>query len=165
MKRVAFSSALFQFFLVALTGCGHRRTPSVYEIPERFRGWVLIQFKQPGCKPLIKVQGKFVFRISPDGKLCTSSEPEFGWASDEYYFVSADQRTAIPVTTWGRGGLIWNQTNGECSLTGRPVATFANFYVGTEQDAKNASSQPTPRECDTYNGPNELRIRVRRGSR
>jgi len=130
-------------------GCSELRTPTVYEIPENFRGWVLVQYKESGCPPLPTVAGKLLFRVGENGTLCTNSEPEFGLATDEF-FVSDRQRVAIPAGNPGEGGLIWNRTYSECSLTDGPVATFANFFVGTENELKNAPEHPTPRECDPH---------------
>jgi hypothetical protein len=138
----------------ALIGCQERRTPVVYEIPEGFRGWVLIQFNKPECPRLAEVEGKLVLRISKDGKSCASSAPEYGWAKDEFHFVSERGREPIRTTVQGGGGMIWSASIGECgSGAGHTAAVFSNFYVGTEVAAKADTVAPSPPECQNSGQP------------
>ena len=133
--------------LVFSTGCYKPRTPCVYEVPENFRGWVLIRFRRPECPPVPVENGRLVLRISETGVLCTSSSFETGWAKDQYYFVGKS-RTPIPSTGWGGGGLVWLESNGECrDGANRPVAAFANFFVGTEAEAREPPRRPESPEC------------------
>ena len=128
--------------VLAFTGCKNARTSCVYEIPERFTGWVLIEFGRTNCPPLIKRDEKLVFMIGSDGRACTSSALEFGWAKDAYLYVGKS-RTEIPSTVSGGGGLIWGGSTGS-TQTGSTERTYANFFVGTEQQFTNSIEQPRP---------------------
>lgn len=129
-------------FVLAFAGCEKARTPCVYEIPEGFTGWVLIEFGRTNCPPLSKRDGKVVFQIGSDGRCCTSSALEFGWAKDTYVYVGKS-RAEIPSTVSGGGGLIWGGGTGSVQ-TKSVEKTYANFFVGTEQQFTNAPDQPRP---------------------
>jgi hypothetical protein len=136
------SSALALFAILAVTSCVKTRTPCVYELPERFTGWVLITFDRTGEPPLPERDGDLIFRIGPDGRLATSSRIEFGWAGDEYFYVGA-ARTKLAVTGWGGGGSVWGGANGEVKRPGLKPLVFEMFYVGSEAAFK-ATKAPNP---------------------
>jgi len=112
-----------------------RRTPCVYEIPEQFRGWLLIEFAPAGCPPIPVENGKRVFRFPPSGRLCLSGSEEYGVAKDEFYFVGTTTRV-VPQSAPGGNGLLWGGGNG--SVGSR---TFEHFFVGSEQEM---AKQPLP---------------------
>jgi hypothetical protein len=121
--------------------------PAVYEIPEGYRGWVLIQFESAGCDAIPTEDGKPVFRISSTGVLCTSSAPAGAsdWEKDEYYFVGTS-RIAIPLETQpGDGPKIRLLASTECFVAkGARGPRFISFFVGTEDEAKRDRSMPQP---------------------
>jgi uncharacterized protein DUF6843 len=114
--------------VILFAGCEKTRTACIYEIPEGLTGWVLIEYGRTNCPPLIKRDGKFVFQIGADGRLCTSSQPEYGRAKDLYYYVGKS-RTEIRATGWGGGRLIWA---GSIAGTQGAQTTHETFFVGTE---------------------------------
>ena len=120
------------------SGCWQRRTACIYELPAGYSGWVLIEYERPDSPPLTKKGGKLIFPIGSDGRLATSSSPEFGVATDEYYFVGI-AHTKIPITTWGGGGLIWGGSNGSTQSGGKTLHVFQNFFVGSEIAFKSAA--------------------------
>ena len=120
-----------------LAGCEKTRTACIYEIPEGFTGWVRIEYGRTNSPPLIKRDGKFVFQIGTDGRLCTSSQPEYGWAKDAYYYVGKS-RTELAATGWGGGGLIWAGSIG--GVQGERD-THETFFVGTEAQFKHATRE------------------------
>ena len=124
------------------------RTACVYEIPEGFHGWVLIEFENRSCPALPIRDGKLVFSVSAQGSLCASSKLEQGWATDEYFFVG-QVRTPIPNTGWGGGGLIWGSSNGWCQVTGKVPHVFESFFVGTETQFRAAGAPPELEGCKT----------------
>jgi hypothetical protein len=128
------------FFVLA--GCQKARTSGVYEIPEGFTGWVMIEFGGTNCPLLTKRDGKIVFQIGNDGRFCTSSALEFGWAKDAYFYVGKS-RTKIPSTVPGGGGLIWGGGTGSVQ-TNSVEKTYETFFVGTEEEFKHADQQPRP---------------------
>jgi|SRR5882724_2867896 len=128
--------------VLILAGCKKARTPCVYEIPEGFTGWVLIEFGRTNCQPLGKRDEKLVFQIGKDGRFCTSSALEFGWAKDAYFYVGKS-RTEIPSTMSGRGGMIWGGGTGSVQA-GSVERAYETFYVGTEERFNHADQQPKP---------------------
>ena len=133
-------ASILAFICIALlSACWQRRTACVYEVPEGFSGWVLIEFERPEAPPIPKKDGKLIFRIGSDGRLATSSSPEFGVATDEYYFVGAT-RTKIPFTGWGGGGLVWGGSNGSTESGGKTLHVFQNLFVGTEAAFKSSAA-------------------------
>ena len=127
----------------ALMGCEKPRTPCVYEIPEGFTGWVLIDYGRSDCPPIAVKDGRLVFRLGKDGRFCTSSTLQLGVAKDEYYYVG-NSRRELPVTGWGGGGLIWGGSTGSVQTPGLKEKTYENFFVGTEQQFKQAPDMPRP---------------------
>jgi hypothetical protein len=118
------------------------RTPSVYELPDGFTGWVLIEFEKTNYPPVPKQNGKLIFKIGKDGRLFTSSKLEQGWARDEYYYVGTT-RVQLPES-WKKPGLIWGQGNGTTQKTGQSQIIFQDFFVGTEEQFKQSSKQGDP---------------------
>jgi hypothetical protein len=128
--------------IFAVSGCEKARTACVYEIPEGYTGWVLIEFGRTNCQPLAERDGKRVFEIGHDGRFCTSSALESGWAKDAYFYVGRS-RTAIPSTVSGGGGLIWGGSTG-ITQTGSVERTYESFFVGTEGQFAHADKHPIP---------------------
>lgn len=145
MKRVRFANlaclGATVLSMLAVSECQQRRTAVVYEIPEGYRGWVEIDYERSDCPALPLTEGKYVIAISKDGRACTSSAPEVGTALDEFYFVGS-QRTRIPVTGWGGGGLIWGHTIGTVSGYGSKRRTRGGFFVGSESEYRSAPPAP-----------------------
>jgi hypothetical protein len=83
---------------VLLGGCVNaaHTTPTVYEIPASYTGWVIVQFDAPAAAALPVESGKRVLRIPPDGFLATSSQQETGILHQEFYQIDANgQRTQL----------------------------------------------------------------------
>ena len=129
--------------ILAWSGCSRPpRTACVYEIPEGFTGWVLIEFGNSNCPPLEKRNGELIFKVGSDGRFCTSSRLEYGWAKDAYFYVGKS-RTAIQSTVSGGSGLIWGGSTGSVQA-GSVEKKYEKFFVGTEQQFTNATDQPRP---------------------
>ena len=127
-----------------LAGCDKSRTPSIYEIPQDFKGWVLIEFGRSNCPPVPKRDGKLIFHIDANGRLCTSSTMEYGWAKDTFYYVGKN-RAEIPGTAPGLGGLIWGEGNGSVQR-GTVERSYQTFFIGTEDEFKHAPGHPVPEQ-------------------
>lgn len=113
------------------------RRPLLYEIPDGYRGWVVIQYEDRTCPPLTRRGVYLVITIGQDGRTCTSDPFPQGWRPTDYQYVRSDgSRTKIPVTVRGRGGLIWG---------GHYVwpASQGRFFVGTEDELE-SGSYPRP---------------------
>jgi hypothetical protein len=58
--------------------------PLRYELPDGFRGWVLIQYMDSSCPPLVRDGIGDVVLVPESGRACTSSAPREGWHIAEY---------------------------------------------------------------------------------
>jgi uncharacterized protein DUF6843 len=129
------------FLVFAFTGCTKSRTPCVYDIPEGFTGWVLIEFERSDCPAIPKPDGKLVFSIGKDGRVCTSSKMEVGWANDEYYYVGTSRRK-LPATAPGVGGMVWGAGTGSSQTMSQKPRVYETFFIGTEQQFNSAPKHP-----------------------
>lgn len=130
-KRALASISVLALLASMATACEKKRRPSVYEVPQGFRGWVTIEFEVRACPPIPIVDDRYVFAIRDDGTFCTSSSPESGYAHDEYVFVGA-RRSPIPGFDHGGDNLIWGKGLATFG-TGR-LRTMEHFFVGTESE-------------------------------
>lgn len=109
------------------------RRPSRYLIPDGYVGWLRIDFDIEKEPALPVEEGYFLFKFSPSGHIKTSSDIEYGWASDEFYYYSENSRTQLKSTGWGGGGMIWGGSNGWLGSTYEErTATYQHLFVGTE---------------------------------
>ncbi|WP_044642720.1 DUF6843 domain-containing protein [Risungbinella massiliensis] len=81
------------------------RPPSVYLIPNGYKGWFYIVYDVPNTPELPKLDDKLEFEIPSNGILKTSTKhTEYGWAKDEYYYVENGKRIKIPEEKMIHGG-------------------------------------------------------------
>jgi hypothetical protein len=126
--------------IILLMRC-ESRVGGVYEIPSGYRGWIEVRYERPSCPPLVYRDGKYIFRIPATGVLCTSSKPEFGWAHDEFFYLSKGERTPLPDFTARENSMIWGAEyfGKREELPGPDVPGFSpqntgHFYVGTKSE-------------------------------
>lgn len=143
-RRARILAALFTLVWLAALGLWvatsvrqATRRPSQYLIPEGYVGWARVEYQVPGTPPLPVEGGRSVLRFPPDGLLRTSSPEEFGWAKDEFSYLSGGGLRPLSQTAWGGGGMIWGRVNGE-SVTASGKRQYEEFFVGTEQQFKQA---------------------------
>ncbi len=122
------TAATFLFAILVGGGCARihdlleeRRGPDRYLIPQDFVGWVQIDFGARGAA-LAKVEGKYrVFEIPPNGRLQTATPLETGSATDQYFYQDPQGgRREIPLTGWGKGGMIWAGSSPRWTPQNRP---------------------------------------------
>lgn len=140
-------------FLVVGILTGEISRSSLYEIPEGYRGWVVIQYGDSSCPPL-KSEGIYlVVRFSPRGRACTSAPQPRGWTIDRHYYLDErGNRTALPLSHIGEGGMIWAG-----SSTNPPGVSFARhtFFVGTEDELQQSwHLRPHLTDLEWYGGGN-----------
>jgi len=107
--------SLFIVVVIVVSAACYRkqRRPSRYLVPEGYIGWVRIDFRVKEAPPLLIEDEHYLFEIPASGRLQTSSDMEYGWASsDDFYYYAGDTRQNLTETTWGGGGAIWGQSNG-----------------------------------------------------
>jgi hypothetical protein len=126
----------------------------VYEIPPGLRGWVHVDVDMPECAPLDVRDNSIYFHIAPNGRGCTSGVPPSGAMKGTYVVLDKD-RTPLPQTGWGFGGLIWGGHN--IILLERNHKRYLcsfGFFVGTEEEFKRSGGDSpsnercSPREAD-----------------
>lgn len=126
------------------------RRPDRYLIPQGYVGWVIVEYNAKGAPPLPLEEGHDLCKIPRDGRLETSSSLEDGWASDEFFYISAKGRQVIKRTGWGEGGMIWGGSTSDGSVgigTDKGMKTVhtsptETFFVGTEQQFQKAGPKP-----------------------
>jgi len=139
MKKVRawfLTSLLILGGLAIVTACQEKqRRPSRYLIPEGYTGWVRINFRVKDAPPIPIEDGRYLFKFPSSGLIETSSDIEYGWASNDYYYYSGDVRRKIVGTGWGEGGMIWAGTTG-WSGNNFEERTNVNevFFVGMEEE-------------------------------
>lgn len=114
-----------------------RRPTSRFLIPDGYVGWVHVEFNVADAQPALSEQGQYIFHVPADGKLKTASPERFGWANDEYFYVSAAGLHRL-ATGAVNGRMVWGKINGE---RGDPAARrqYEAFFVGTEQQFKESA--------------------------
>jgi hypothetical protein len=111
-----------------------KRRPSRYLIPEGYDGWIRVNFTVKDAPPLPVEEGYYLFKFPASGLLETSSDLEYGSASDEYYYYSGDSRRKLRATGWGEGGMIWGEYNGSSGNSPERTNVHEGFFVGTEEE-------------------------------
>jgi hypothetical protein len=114
----------------------NERTPSRYEIPDGYVGWVEIRYEIAGF-PITPVKNRqLVFTIPPSGLLKTNSAQQFGAAHDQYLYCATNGCKELLDTGWGKGGMIWGESSGTFQESGRSEVRLQHFFVGTESQYK-----------------------------
>lgn len=105
-----------------------RRTPDKIIIPDQYQGWVIIELENPTCPALSVVDGYMVYKVNNQGRFCTSSKQNKGWATDWYSYQSQPEVNLMqnPVTNMNR---IWHEYHREMMIENQPHR-FYYFYVG-----------------------------------
>jgi len=90
------SMTVFIVLAIALIGtsCSRTRVPNWLEIPDGYRGYVVVEFSNPSC-PSLERRGDYeVIRFGEDGRACASNryEDQVGVAKDRYFYRHPDGR-------------------------------------------------------------------------
>jgi len=118
------------------------RGPVRYDIPDGYRGWVVVRYEQEGCPPLELRGLDLVVAIDQHGCACSSSdEPWSGtWRDARYVFVSdgvmRELRAAVDPnssdTIVDASGEIWGISEGRIQYADEKSSRgYDSFYVGT----------------------------------
>jgi len=135
MKNIKYLKMVSLLAVLLLAACyPQKRSPSVYEMPDGFIGWVCIEFERPDCEETPYIEGKWILKIPRDGYLCTSSKIEYGRAKDEYYYMQKGKRVKMPTFSdqaWygGTGNNYWVDRFGT-----RHENTVLSQFMGREKD-------------------------------
>jgi hypothetical protein len=134
------SFILSVFALVALMAVsGDLDRPQLWEIPQGYRGWVVVEYDNLAYPPLPSAGLDQVIQVPPDGRVCTSTPMPTGWVFTRYQYVYSDgRREEVPDTGWGGGGYLWGGFSGRKQQS-RAYPREA-FFVGSEQDYRSGHS-------------------------
>jgi hypothetical protein len=106
-----------------------RRPPERFLIPDGYRGWVRVEFRQKGAPPLPTEDGRLLLKLDERGTLRTCSEPLSGHGKDDFFYYTGDRRTPLSNAGVCKGGMVWQIETMVDESTSTP---FARFFVGTE---------------------------------
>lgn len=118
MRRLIVSGAI----AALVTGC----TPRVYEVPDGYTGWVIVEHGVVGCPSLPVEQGEVVHRVPASGALCTSDPKEGGWFRRDSYYEVGSRRITIPPDGPPSARRVWSPGDGQ-----NGPYEFDAFFVGT----------------------------------
>ena len=110
----------------------------VYEFPPHFKGWVLIQYEDPGCTALPSGTGSIQVSIPESGCACTSDALPLGFGSIRFERVHPDgTREVIPSRVHDDGSEIWSRGTGKGSYRlGSVPQPFLRetFFLGSKKE-------------------------------
>lgn len=66
------------------------RPPELWEIPDGYVGWIVVEYERPACPALPRQGQELVYRVSADGRLCISDPFREGTARDRFVYVSSE---------------------------------------------------------------------------
>jgi len=130
------------FVIVLLSGCGTYRVRSVWEVPQGYRGWVLVERANPRCQPAQFTLTSVVFRVDSSGHGCTSTP--LAKASQLLSFWEIDSLGRKHELPSSPGGLIWGFSNAAASNEFVSIREATEFFVGTEAEF-DAAQQSRPK--------------------
>ena len=133
------------------------RGPVRFDIPDGYRGWVVVRYEQEGCPPLELRGLDLVVAIDQHGCACSSSdEPWSGtWRDARYVYASdgatRELRAAVQPnsddTVVDASGEIWGISEGRIQHPGEERSRgYDAFYVGTGPDYRLARGDRSARE-------------------
>lgn len=112
---------------------GFFNRPVTYELPADYRGWVLIQYKDPLCPAILTHQFSLNITVPTSGCACTSSPPPLGMRRWRYEYVYPNgNRRVLPSSFGDDASMIWDQSgiaNGP-NLPGYIQLPRSSFFVG-----------------------------------
>ncbi|TLS37257.1 DUF6843 domain-containing protein [Pseudalkalibacillus caeni] len=115
-------------------------TPTVYQIPEGYEGWVQIIYDQDSHPPLTEKYEHLVASIPEEGILRTSSSYEGSSVEDEYYYVDkkgSKKRLELQKDIHGNSmGSFHTQTSDGEDVT---YDNIYHFFVGKKEEFEQSS--------------------------
>src|SRR5712692_1276377 len=137
MKRSRFflgvGGALLVILLTVIVwavATGNLGRPILWQFTPGYRGWVVVEYENPACPPLVTEGVYLVIRVPASGRACTSSPIPVGWRYGRYEYVFEDgRRRVIPSSGW--------DSNSEITLLSVNFEKKLEFlFVGTKQELK-----------------------------
>ena len=126
-------------FLLLTESCGSYRLRSVWEVPNGYRGWVLIERANPRCKAAKLTFASVVFEIDSSGHGCTSTAlPKASQFLIFWEGGTHGQGRELQSGYPGNGGQIWGFRDAEEGDEAGTFFTATEFFVGTEMEYRDA---------------------------
>jgi hypothetical protein len=120
----------------------HRWPPERFLIPTGYSGWVRVDFRQKNAPPLPMEDGRLLLKLSAQGTLQTSSDPQLGHGRDDFFYYAGDRRMPLSNAGVCKGGMVWQI---ETMVDDRTSTPFERFFVGTEAQYRH-EVDPTGKE-------------------
>jgi hypothetical protein len=99
--------------------------PIRWELPNGYRGWLVVEYEVPRCPPLLTSGMYFVIKPSSEGRACTSSPAPMGWRYHKYEYVHPDGARTIVRSVGHTDRQVWPITYG-------PAGNRELIFIGTE---------------------------------
>lgn len=134
---IVVSGIVFLLLLNVFFGIGNQAI--VYELPPHLKGWVLLQFEDPACAPLLSGTWSMHWVIPESGCACTSDAPLLRLRERRYERVNPDgTREPLSFRWHDDTSDIWSPlglTKGPGS-SNAPHKQFwrSTFFVGTKKE-------------------------------
>jgi hypothetical protein len=109
------------------------RPPNIWELPDGYRSWVVVEYERPSCPALPLRDGHRVHRIGADGRLCTSDRLLDGPARERFMYIKPDgslEEILIPGYT------------GQFRIEGVSNRLFG--FIGTREEQQRALDSAPP---------------------
>jgi hypothetical protein len=129
--------AIFTVIVGVSIYIGKLARPIAWRFPQGYHGWVVMDFQNPDCPPLVKDGLYLVIPVTASGRGCTSAPIPEGWRYNRYEYIdSLGRQTRLRADGWATNSMIWplavNREKNEWYL-----------FVGTEPEfRKSGGSQP-----------------------
>ncbi|MBM7703868.1 DUF6843 domain-containing protein [Metabacillus iocasae] len=113
--------------VVACSKSDETAKPSIYLIPEGYKGWVMVEYDKEEGTPTEKEGEYTVFSINNQGKAKTKTLlTHEGWATNKYYYVTeSGNRKQLKAGEMIHGASEGNENKNY---------TMEFFFVGTEEE-------------------------------
>ena len=111
----------------------------IFEVPEAYRGWLVIDVERPDCPPVDRDGRTITMRFDAQGRLCIRDSLPSGFVKRKYFLVSPSSKKQI---FWKDDdtSMIWGETGvGEQTFKGTTARRrFMSFFVGTKEEFEKA---------------------------
>lgn len=103
--------------------------PIRWELPNSYRGWLVVEYAVARCPPLSTSGMYLVIKLSSEGRACTSSSAPIGWRYHKYEYVSPDGTRTAVRSAGHTDRLVWPITYG-------PAGNRELIFIGTEAELR-----------------------------
>jgi len=103
--------------------------PIRWELPNGYRGWLVVEYEVPRC-PALPTSGMYlVIKASAEGRACTSSPAPTGWRYHKYEHVGPDGARTTVRSVGHTDRQVWPITYG-------PAGNRELIFIGTEAELR-----------------------------